>query len=242
MSVRINYFGRFGNKTFQYACARLFAKEHGLKLLTPFPAMDQEILPAIPEEDGAVAEGPEFHFTEVDDVFARRYAPSKYVFHAYFQKWWWYHDRRAEVERFFRPTPTEKRNQGDIVVNLRLEDYWGYNLVIHPKWYLDILAKETFRNLFIVLDQPDERYLAYFKAYKPVVIKTMPWNDWNILRSFDRILCANSTFSWWACFFSEASKIWTFKRWIGNPNVVLSEFPGAIALDGPFWHEMEEKK
>ena len=31
----------------------------------------------------------------------------------------------------------------------------------------------------------------------------------------------------------------TFKRWIGNPNAILSEFPKAIAVDGPFWSEIE---
>lgn len=239
MSVRIDYFGRFGNHAFQYACARLFAKEVGLRLISPFPSISREILQTLPEEDGSVYESPETVFTEADDVFSGKWKPGRYVLHGYFQKWWWYHERKAEVERFYRPAPVQKRGRKDILVNLRLEDYWTYNLVIHPKWYLDILAKESFDNLFIVADQPDDRYISYFKQYSPIVVKTFPANDFNFIRTFDRILCPNSTFSWWACFFSQASKIWTFKRWIGNPNAVLSDFPGAIALDGPYWSEIE---
>jgi hypothetical protein len=64
-----------------------------------------------------------------------------------------------------------------------------------------------------------------------------PARLWNFLRSFDRVVASNSTCCWWACFFSAASRVYTFRRWIDNPNAALSEFPRAVPVDGAFAQE-----
>jgi hypothetical protein len=50
-------------------------------------------------------------------------------------------------------------------------------------------------------------------------------------------VASNSRFCWWACFFSAARRVYTFRRWIDHPNAGLSEFPGAMPVDGAFAHE-----
>jgi hypothetical protein len=238
MTVEINYGGRFGNHVFQYGCARLFAIDQGLKLFTDFPRQDHEILSTSPPHDGAAYKEPTSVLRDGDQIFGRRFPPGRYVFSGFFQNAAWYHERRKELERIFHPAPITNKNTEDIVVHIRLGDYRCFKWVIHPKWYLDVLERESFQRLYIVSDERNEGYLAHFNKHNPIFIAGPPAQHWNFLRSFDRIVSSNSTFCWWACFFSEATRIYTFKRWIDHPNVVLSAFPGAIPVDGIFTHEV----
>jgi hypothetical protein len=174
MSVGIRYKGRFDNHAFQYACARLFALDQGLRLLTEFPAPDQEILPASAPETGAAYEEPVFGLGEGDQVFGRRVPPGKYVLDGYFQRAAWYYDRRADVGRIFRPAPLAGKNYEDIVINVRLGDYRACRMVIHPRWYLGILERESFRRPYVVSDEQDDEYLAHFRAYDPTFVAGPP--------------------------------------------------------------------
>jgi len=156
----------------------------------------------------------------------------------FFQRSSWYHERRAAIERFMTPEPIGAVNTRDIVINLRVgQDWRALNWTIHPRWYLDILSKERFDTLHIVTDTLDEKYLAHFSGYSPRIISSGPKGDWECLRSFDRIVCSNSSFAWWACFFSRASRIYTFKRWNGDPIVRIERFPNGVEMDGAFLHE-----
>lgn len=238
MSVEISYKsgGRFGNNLFQYICARLFAEENGFALLTGFP--DQEIARPIPHRDGTKWNTPTITMTDETDLFARSWDPARYVFDGYFQRSKWYHERRSAVLRFLELTPIEEINRKDIVLNLRVgDDYKTLQWIIDPSWYLGILKKENFDRLHIVADVKDEAYLSYFKEYDPIVITSGGKEDWDYLRSFDRIICSNSTFCWWAAYFSQASRIYHFRRWVNHPAPQLHEFPNGISVDGMFSHE-----
>lgn len=53
-----------------------------------------------------------------------------------------------------------------------------------------------------------------FREFKPKLYHSDKFiNDFNFIRSFDKILFKNSTFSWWAATLSEASKVGVFKLW-----------------------------
>jgi len=259
MSVEFKYIPRtrIGNVLFQYACARLFAETHGLRLLTPFnPPNGSEIVRVLPNAGGEVVQEPTVHLTDSswvlrenpqtqfrflrmeDSPFAGSWPRARYVMEGFFQRSSWYHERRAAIERFMAPEPIGAINTKDIVISLRIgQDWKALNWVIHPQWYLDILAKERFDALHIVTDTLDEKYLAHFAGYSPRVISSGPKGDWEYLRSFDRIVCSNSSFAWWACFFSRASRIYTFKRWNADPIVRIERFPNGVEVDGQFLHE-----
>jgi len=53
-------------------------------------------------------------------------------------------------------------------------------------------------------------------------------DDFNYLRQFDKILIGPSTFSWWACFLSDASEKYVYKAWRkgkGDRNKNLGQIP-----------------
>lgn len=235
MSVTVVYQGRFGNNVFQYACARLFAMERGLKLDTEFPG--QDILPATPNEDGEFYGTPLLGVGDGDDVFSLPRKKVRYIFQGFFQKAEWYFKRRKMLEKIFKPKPILVTNTTDLVMSVRLGDYFLHNVAIHPSWYIKILEKETFTRLVIVTDDRNPSYFKHFEPWNPIIVPSNVVEHWNIIRSCDKVIASNSSFCWWALFFGRAKKIYMFKRWIGNPTSNLNEFEGATQVDGPFLHE-----
>lgn len=237
MSVQINYKGRFGNHLFQYIAGRLFADHLGLKLRTKFE--EQRMVQMLPQEGGMVLGGPQKVLTDDDDIFGSGWFGGNYVLDGFFQNSDWYYSRRQKVMEFAKPSPAPLVNKEDLVMNVRLGDFRAMDWVIDPSWYLDILNSETFKTLHIVTDQIDYDYLSHFKKYNPIVVSSGREQDWVYLRSFDKVVCSNSTFCWWAMFFGSASKIYVFKRWVGLTHQNL-KIPGSVEVDGLF--EKERRK
>lgn len=236
MGVQVRYQGRLGNHLFQYIAARLFAEENGLRLLSCLPPND--VVQCSPRVEGQRIYGAPTVITDEYDIFDRPWRPDHYVFDGYFQRSAWYHARREKVLKMVELRPVEEVNRNDIVINLRIgEDYRSLNWTVHPSWYLQILSMEKFDRLHIVADVADEKYLEAFRRYNPVIVSLGPKVDWEYLRKFDRIVTANSTFSWWAAYFSAASRIYTFKRWVTHPIPQLHAFPNGVEVDGKFLHE-----
>lgn len=235
MSVAINYKGRFGNHLFQYVAARLFAEKHGLALKTEFD--DQGIVRMDPHEPGLDMPGEEKLLTDFDDIFGKEWPKAPYRFDGFFQNSDWFYGRRAEILKFAHADPVPCVNTQDILMNVRLGDFKAMDWVIHPSWYLEVLRNETFRRLHIVTDEIDGDYLSHFKQYDPLVVSSGKHGDWAYLRSFDRVVCSNSTFCWWAMFFGSASRVVVFKRWVGFPLNNL-RIPGSVEVDGKFAREM----
>lgn len=260
MGVRVNYVCAFGNNMFQYILARLFARCHKLQLTSAFTPQKinanttedhaQHVLSMTPPEVGEVVSGPEIVISDImpRDPFDPGWPKANYVFQGLFQRSRWYLDRMAEIRKFVVTAPVQPEHPEDLVINLRVgPDYRGAGFMLHPKWYLDILKVEQFRKLHIVCDKIDNDYLKNFSKYNPVVIRSGSSGDFNYLRRFKRIVCANSTFSWWAAFFSNAEKIYTHARWLRQSElakmgirpgwVSFEPFANGVAVDGPFHDE-----
>lgn len=243
MSVHIRYRGNHGNNLFQYVCARLFADRNGLRVVTPWKRLD---IVKMSESEGEEFTSPPVTLgDENQDILTRRWAPGRYLFDGYFQsaRGSWYHERRQDIKAFAVPTPLATDiNREDIAISLRVrEDYRIRNLVIHPDWYVDVLKRETFRKIYIIADVIDELYIkritSQFPNHDVSVQAEGAVEDWKTLRSFDRLVCSNSTFAWWASFFSNASRIYIFRRWTRQPQ--LSGFANGVEVDGPFLSERE---
>ena len=221
MSVSVEYIGRFGNWMFEYACARRFALRNGLKLETDFP--DCPILSATAHPEGlSVAGAPKVITDDDSALFSHPYPPARYVLRGCFQRPEWYEDR-TEIKKFFvlKEEHRVEKNSADIVINLRLEDYKRLHCVIHPEWYLNILKQESFRKLYITGTYDpslafDRKYLGYFSPFSPILVPPDPVQNFYFLMSFDKIICSNSTFCWWAAWYGEASRIYMFQDWTGN--------------------------
>jgi hypothetical protein len=230
MSVSINYSGRFGNNITQYIFARIFSENNGLQLITNFNHTNSPI-GFTDHTTGSIISGNQLIINDYsENILDAAWTPSNYLISGYFQKSKYYINRRNQILSFIKGDNISV-NYDDIVMHVRLGDYL---FKIHPEWYLNILKKQKFNNLYIVMEEEDQKYLSYFSQYNPICISTNQYDDWNFIRTFDRILCSNSTFGWWAAFLSNASKIWIFNRWTTTPDLYhLNEIPNGIQIDGP---------
>lgn len=233
MPVSITYKGRFGNTIFQYVTARLFAEKFGEYLLTSFPY--PTILRPTRLRAGEVflrawisslfLEKRLIQDSESVSPFERYDGRKHYLFHGYFQDSRLYNQNSKAVKRMFSLPPMYKQNYSDIVMHCRLGDFYhddylaerhnNRSEIIHPQWYVDLLQAEKFQRVHIVLYDHKtpvkyvKKYLSYFEQFDPLVYRQRRAGvDFHFLRSFDRIICSNSTFSWWAAFLSQASVIY----------------------------------
>ena len=248
MSVRFVYRGAFGNNLFQYICARLFAEENGLRLETPWRAVlppdarpfnFQDAVDMLPQQGGDVYDGPEQALGDHSGVLDHPWPKGRYALDGYFQNSRWYHERREKILSFVKLMPVPSRPLGELLVNVRLGDYWTYGRVIHPSWYHGILSRVKFDHLYIVTDSPDYPYFDEFREkYAATVTHYDPVTDFNTIRQFQRVICSNSSFGWWATFLGHASKVYIFKRWLDGPQD-MTHMRGSEPVHGHFFQELQ---
>ena len=79
------------------------------------------------------------------------------------------------------------------------------------------------------------------KEFNPILHHSSNFiDDFNFIRSFDQIMFKNSTFSWWASFLSNASKIGVFKLWKPGKGKDKNRNLGSTNL--PSWFSWGDKE
>jgi hypothetical protein len=242
--LTIDYIGRTGNNLYQYSLARILCEKNNLKLGTKWTG---QLFEANEPEGGECGSGEEILVKDTErDDHSRPFLDADYrgknvLLRGFFQNVAIYNPYRDKIKTFWKLDKVEK-NSKDVVAHLRLTDYyWHYNMaVISPAWYKTILQRIGFnkrkQKLYLVVEPhpTNEKYLRQFNPYDPVIVSGSPKSDFDFIRSFDTILCSNSTFSWWATFLSEAKSIFTFAPWMKKNPLNLAHINGAKAVDGQF--------
>lgn len=252
--ITVDYYGRSGNQIFQYVFARVLCMEFDHWIYTPVPKVflpikSSKTLPFFKSGTTKMlgdynCEG---YMNDAKDTHPE--SETHLHLHGYFQKSWFYNPYRTEIKQMFDEGP-KLINHDDIVIHLRLTDYFWHrvNSVISPEWYINIVKAQQYKKCYVVVeDHPtNKKYLQFITGgirNCEVVTGGSALEDFNFIRSFDRIVCSNSTFCWWAAFLSNATKIWTFKPWLNKvgakymPN--LAGIAGAIESDGKFYTDRE---
>lgn len=237
MSVSCRLQGRTGNEISIYSAARLFAELNGLKFESQQPRIG--FLETTPCTPGQALESPYQHFDDRHDErnFMTPFK-GKALFTGYHQKSKFFYPHRERVKSFFKLPPFTK-NEKDLVMHVRLGDYWRLKWTLDPEYYLEALSREegTFDRLFICTDEPaNQTYFSAFKKYAPTMVHGTPESDFLFMRTFDRMVMGNSTFSFWAQFFGEPTRVYTPRQWNRVAYIDAAEFHNAVPLDVRFMY------
>ena len=113
------------------------------------------------------------------------------------------------VKSYYSSLVLPKRNNNDIVLMLRNSRIDG-TFVLPDEYYTNILDEENFDKLYISLDHIDKHTLLLEKLskYNPTIIDGKIIDVFSQITSFNKIIASQGTFSFWACFLSNADKIY----------------------------------
>lgn len=238
--IDVDYFGRYGNQLFQYFYGVILSMKHNMRLAVLPPVgfllwdINKAQIPGIYQNTNQIQIGDEDK--DVLDGYSIKETTERGIhLHGYFQDVAAFNPHRDTIKGMIKLPPAQK-NTDDIVIHLRLADYWSRRVqsVLHPDYYLSALRREKWNKVYVVVDahETNEVYLKHLRSAIPAnkleIISGAPEHDFHFIRSFDKIVCSNSTFAWWAAFLSDAKKIYTPSGWCFGLN--LAHMVGATVL------------
>jgi|TARA_R110000824_G_C15051956_1_gene661534 hypothetical protein len=226
--ITVHYSGRLGNNLFQYSLGRTLAEKMGYQLqassIEGFSGTETTV------EGKTVTENPiQFYnqFLEmdgkhisIDDVTKIKDRHIVLGGNGFFQRYEYYKPYKERIRKWFDIENLDVgQTEEDVVIHLRMGDcITGFvphrDPYIMPfEYYETILLSSPFKNLYIcsdpeTLDHPIFlEYMKKFEKYSPVLLKGNTIEDFRAVKSFNKIIMSQSTFSWWAAFLSNASEI-----------------------------------
>lgn len=228
------YRGLFGNQIYQFCAAKILSEELGVPLQCPpifgFPEtylysknIFNEKLPSEKVNKHNYSEITQNKLNTAGKNFI--ISDYTFLFSNYFTK---YKNQMKQWLRFEKPLEYQK-NPNDIVLHIRIftKSYnKPYAKLLPLSFYDEILSKTEYDQVYICTNEPSHPYIQNFKKYNPIIKSTislheilynkhtsyeeiirMNFEEFRFIASFNKIVTALSTFSYWAAFLSEASEI-----------------------------------
>jgi len=215
--IRVSYCGRLGNNLFQFAFGAVLSRLSGQPMTAP-------PIPGFPGTTGFVgssaAEGhpiPLHGFTMDVDAWVERATRGDVVVHGYPHNTAYYEPHHAWLAPMLAPAPGAyaKGNENDIVLHLRLGDYFSANRNIidrfaYPLEAIDtLLGRLAYARCLIVTDTPKHDVVARLvRERRGVVVAGDCLHDYRTLYHARRLIMSPSTFSWWAAWSGCATEIY----------------------------------
>ena len=217
----------FGNKLFIYAVSRLAAEHLNYDFIVPDNALirreeltaGQYVTYTFPYKgftDRVRVESPVktmddsdlYHYGDVLK-FIEAHPNCKIMVLGYFAKYEYIKPYKDTVRGYYSSLVKEKRNNNDIVLMLRNSRDDG-RFVLPDSYYINILEQESFDQVYVCFDHiyKHDSLLKKIAKYNPQYIEGSILDVFSEITSFNKIIAAQGTFSFWACFLSNASTIY----------------------------------
>ena len=219
--IVVNYSGGLGNTLLQYSMGRVLADRMGFKLMAH--AIDGFVGTGEDVEGESVSHGAPIHLTnqvvDVDQITATKDSPVILGPMGFFQRYEYYKPYKEKIRQWLRTEYYDVgQSENDAVIHLRLGDCILGDLSEHPyvmppEYFKTALGLMSFDSLYICSDPETlehpmfHNYMDSFKEYSPKLIGGTTIEDFNAIKSFNKIIMSQSTFSWCAAFLSEATEI-----------------------------------
>lgn len=216
-----------GNKLFIYATSRIIAETIDCDLIVPENALirreEQSVgvyvnqffpfkgfkgkyrfeTPQVTLDDSDL-----YRYKDVSN-FIKKYPNHKILILGYFTKYDYIKPYKDLVKSYYKSLVKEKRKDNDLLIMLR-NSRDDSRFLLPDNYYLDILGSESFDNLYVSLDHVYKHsgLLKKLEKFNPILIDGSILEVFSEITSFNKIVAAQGTFSFWSCFLSNADKIY----------------------------------
>lgn len=148
----------------------------------------------------------------------------------YFTKYEYIKPYKEKIKLYYQAYIRPKRNNNDIVIMLR-DSTQDARFVLPDEYYLDLLENENFERLYVSFDHCYKHNTLFekLKKYNPIYLESGIQTLFSEITSFNKIIACQGTFSFWACFLSNAETIyWPITD--DGPNSNNEKFIGGVNL------------
>lgn len=234
--VRVKYKGGIGNQMFQHAYGRILAEIHGLEL---------DAAPIEGFQNTGPLSGRVYDYDPITigedqqncDTILQNTNPRAYFIYGFFQDVRYYAPYRDWCQKWFdHPDTVASIDDGDILVHIRRGDFFIDNNVVHLDYYLQLLEELDWTSIIIIGEGIDDKVRRTFRRFHPRYTDGNPAGDFKLFRACRRILCSNSSFSWWGAWLNDNDTWFPVpKRGYFSPSVrqrLRYERPGVRWVEG----------
>lgn len=213
------YNRNLGNKLFTYSVGRIFAKVLGVSLKIPTPSLIQrnKIVQNFPYFDiyGKIVQGTQYYVSD-ESMFRKglnvclKESKDKEVFlDGYFLKYDYIKPFKEFIKNIYSDLRSKNDNKNDVVIMLR-DSNCDATYKLPDDYYLKILENIQFTNLYVCYDHYEKHttLLNSIQKFSPIFVDLPILDMFRLITSKNTIIAAQGTFSFWACFLSEANTIY----------------------------------
>jgi hypothetical protein len=145
------------------------------------------------------------------DYLLRHGGNKHIVLHGYFQRTEYYHPYKDRIRHWYNPRDPEitvDLKPRDILVHLRQSlDMFLLDRAIDLSFYTELLSGMSFSQVYVCGLGLNDKVREVFAPFRPIFLDLPAVDTLKLMASANRIVLANSTFSWWGAYLSEANEV-----------------------------------
>jgi hypothetical protein len=162
------------------------------------------------------------------ECLVNNYKNNGFVYRAHFGNYNYIKPYKDLIKEIYKPLTLPQRNDNSLILLLRNSTSVPDYEIKNDDYYLDIINNESFDNIYVSADHIDRHHILINKIskYNPIILDGSVLDIFAQVTSFKKIIASQGTFSFWACFLSNADKIyWPITNYGPNQinNLVMNE-------------------
>ena len=199
----------FGNHLFQYACCRILSKKTKYFLNAKKPGNFYES--NLGENNNIIIQDNPIICSDIWQMDYDKLSKHKGMIciRGYYQVYENIKNYKEYVKKIYSFEKNGSLYDDDLIaVHIRLGEYYRDNNNLPVEYYIDVI-KDSKKVPVIYTDEPNHSFISEIKdVFNCKVVSNSEWQDFVDIASYKHIAISQSSYSWWAAWLSDATRIY----------------------------------